>query len=101
MARRRPFIRCVPAFLGFPLRLPGSRSLPSSPQGTRAAYAHEGGRLCFFLRQACEKIVLFLTFSTRGILPRVLAALFDARKAEFSRQAGVCLWLKRSETAGF
>ena len=37
---------------------------------------------------ACEKIVLFLTFSAGSVLPRVLAALFDARRAEFSRQAG-------------
>jgi len=54
-----------------------------------------------FSPQICEKIVLFLAISAGDVLPHALAALFDARRAEFSRQAGACLRQKWLETADF
>ena len=59
------------------------------------------GRLYFFSPQACEKIVRFLNVPAGSVLPRVLAALSDARRAEFSRQAGECFQQERLETTDF
>ena len=55
----------------------------------------------FLSSRASEKIVLFLVFSSESVLPHAMAALFDARRAEFSRQAGALFRMKRLETADF
>ena len=55
----------------------------------------------FLSPRDCEKIVLFLGFSSGSMFPYALAALFDARRAEFSRQAGTRFRTKRLETADF
>ena len=70
---------CTPGISQRPSRI-AHTARPTLLKPPRTPWKNARGRKGFLFPQACEKIVLFLSACMREVLPRILAALSDARK---------------------